>query len=115
MSYGREGYTAGANTLFDDIIHAAGAVNLSAEKGLTGFAAISIEKIAEWQPDVIVIGAHRGEMEAARKQVLSDPVIASSRAGRAGRIIVIDNRHFLTVSQCVVRAVEDLSNGLYGK
>ncbi len=115
MSYDRSGYTAGANTLFDDLIRAAGAVNVSAENGLTGFSTISVEKIAEWQPDVIVSGATRGEIENIRKQLLSDPVIASSRAGRAGRIIVMDNRHFLTVSQFVVRAVEDLSNGFYGK
>jgi iron complex transport system substrate-binding protein len=114
MSYDRTGYTAGVNTLFDDVVRAAGAINASAEKGITGFAKISVEKIAEWQPDVIVGGANRGEIEKVRKQFLSNPVIAASRAGRAGRIIVIDNRRFLTVSQYVVREVEDLSNGLYG-
>lgn len=95
-------------------LRAAGAVNASAEKGITGFAKISVEKIAEWQPDVIVAGANRGETENVWRQLLSDPVIASSRAGRAGRIVVMDNRHFLTVSQYIVREVEDLSNGLYG-
>ncbi len=114
MSYGREGYTAGAKTLFDDMLRAAGAVNVSAEHGITGFAEVSVEKIAEWQPDVVVNGANRAEVENVRKQLLSDPVIATSKAGRAGRLIIIDNRHFLTVSQYVVRGVEDLANGLYG-
>jgi iron complex transport system substrate-binding protein len=115
MSYDRTGYTAGANTLFDDLIRAAGAVNTSAEKGLKGFSTINVENITEWQPDVIIIGANRTELETARQQLLANPVIAASRAGRAGRIIVMDNRHFLTVSQYIVRAVEDLSNGFYGK
>lgn len=115
MSYDQTGYTAGANTLFDDLIRAAGAVNVSAEKGLTGFATISVEKIAEWQPDVIAVGVNRGEIENVRRQLLSNPVIASSRAGRTGRIIMMDNRHFLTVSQYVVRGVEDLLDGIYGK
>ncbi|MGH9906674.1 MAG: hypothetical protein ACRD8U_13950, partial [Pyrinomonadaceae bacterium] len=79
-----------------------------------GFAKISVEKIAEWQPDVVVNGANRAEIENVRKQLLNDPVIATSKAGRAGRLIIIDNRHFLTVSQFVVRGVEDLANGLYG-
>jgi ABC-type hemin transport system substrate-binding protein len=62
-----------------------------------------------------VAGASHGEIENVRKNLLADPVIATSRAGRDGRIIVIDNRHFLTVSQYIVRAVEDLAGGLYGQ
>jgi iron complex transport system substrate-binding protein len=115
MSFGQVGYTGGANTIFDDMVRAAGAINVSAENGIDGFAKISTEKLIEWQPDVIIAGANRGEIEAVRRNMLADPVIATSRAGRAGRIIVIDNRHFLTVSQFVVREVEDLADGLYGK
>lgn len=113
MYFGRTGNTAGAKTLVDDLFRAAGAINATTEHGITGFAKISVEKIAEWQPDVIVLGGNRDETENVRRQLLADPVIATSRAGRGGRIIVIDNRHFLTVSQYVVRAVEDLANGLY--
>jgi ABC-type hemin transport system substrate-binding protein len=46
--------------------------------------------------------------------LLEDPAVATSKAGRANRIIVIDNRRFLTVSHHVVRFVEDLANGIYG-
>jgi iron complex transport system substrate-binding protein len=115
MSYGREGYTAGSKTIFDDVLRAAGAVNVSAEHGITGFAKISVEKLAEWQPDFIVNGAGNREMENVRKQLLADPVIAASKAGRAGHVIIIDDRHFLTVSQYVSRFVDELANGLYGK
>lgn len=114
MSYGREGYTAGSKTLFDDVLQAAGAVNVSAEHGITGFTKISVEKIAEWQPDFVVNGAGTREMDDVRKQLLADPVIGTSKAGRAGHILIIDNRHFLTVSQYVTRFVEELANGLYG-
>jgi cobalamin transport system substrate-binding protein len=114
MSYDRPGYTAGSNTLFDDVVRAAGAVNLCAEKGIKGFAKISSEKILEWQPDFLITGANRGKEKSVRDRLLEDPAVANSKAGRAGRIIVIDNRHFLTVSQHVVGFVEDLANGLYG-
>jgi iron complex transport system substrate-binding protein len=113
MSYGREGYTAGINTLLDDLLRAAGAVNVSAENGVTGFAKISTEKVAEWRADALVTGANRGEMNKVRKALLADPIVAVSPAGRAGRILVMDNRHFLSVSQHVVDAVEDLIAGLY--
>lgn len=114
MSYGGT-YTAGANTTFNDMVNAVGATNVSAENGIDGFAKISSEKIAEWQPDYIIAGANFSELESKKAQMLADPVIAASKAGKDGNIVVIDNRHFLTVSQFFVNGVEDLFNGLYGK
>ncbi len=114
MSYDQPGYTAGSNTLFDDVVRAAGAVNICAEQGIKGFARVSSEKILEWQPDFLVTSANRGKEKSVRDRLLEDPAVANSKAARAGRIIVIDNRHFLTVSQHVVGFVEDLANGLYG-
>jgi iron complex transport system substrate-binding protein len=111
MSYDKLGYTAGSNTLFDDVVRAAGAINICAEQGIKGFAKISSEKILEWQPDFLITGANRGKENSVRDRLLEDPAVANSKAGR---IIVIDNRHFLTVSQHVVGFVEDLANGLYG-
>ncbi|HEY6404375.1 MAG TPA: ABC transporter substrate-binding protein [Blastocatellia bacterium] len=114
MSYDRPGYTAGSNTLFDDVVRAAGAANICAEQGIKGFAKINSEKILEWQPDFLITGAIRGKEKSVRDRLLEDPAVANSKAGRAGRIIVIDNRHFLTVSQHIVGFVEDLANRLYG-
>jgi iron complex transport system substrate-binding protein len=114
MSYDKLGYTAGSNTIFDDVVRAAGAVNVCAEQGIKGFAKINSEKILEWQPDYLITGANRGKEKSVRDRLLEDPAVASSKAARAGRVIVIDNRHFLTVSQHVVGFVEDLANGLYG-
>jgi cobalamin transport system substrate-binding protein len=114
MSYDQLGYTAGSNTLFDDVVRAAGAVNVSAEQGIKGFAKINSEKIVEWQPEFLITGANRGKEKSVRNRLLEDPAVANSNAARAGRIIVIDNRHFLTVSHHVVGFVEDLANGIYG-
>jgi iron complex transport system substrate-binding protein len=114
MSYGQLGYTAGSNTIFDDVVRAAGAVNVSAEKGIKGFAKINSEKIVEWRPDFLITGANRGKEKSVHDRLIEDPAVAASKAARAGRIIVIDNRHFLTASHHVVRFVEDLANGIYG-
>jgi iron complex transport system substrate-binding protein len=61
MSYGRSGNTAGADTSFDAVARAAGAINVTAEKGLKGYPKISAELLAEWQPDYIVVGAEVGK------------------------------------------------------
>jgi iron complex transport system substrate-binding protein len=114
MTFDPGGDTAGTNTTFDEMARAAGAVNVSAEQGIDGYVKISAEKIADWRPDFLVVGANRGEAEIVRKNLLADPIIAASPVGLSQRIIVIDNRHFLAVSQYVVRGVEDLADGLYG-
>jgi iron complex transport system substrate-binding protein len=113
LSYGADGYTAGKNTLFDDIVRTAGAINVAAEQGLEGFPRISAEQVAAWQPDFIVAGANADKFEDTRRRLLSNPAVATTDAARAGRIIIIDNRYFLAVSQYVVRHVGALVDGLY--
>lgn len=116
MSYGGSGYTAGANTLFDDIIRHAGAINVSVENDIDGFRKISAEQVLAWQPDYIVIAGNGGDeqMEEARRELLLNPAVAATNAARNNRIVVMDTRHSLTVSHHIVRAVEDLANALYG-
>jgi iron complex transport system substrate-binding protein len=113
LSYSADGYTAGRNTLFDDIARAAGAINVAAEQGLEGFPRISAEQVAAWQPDFIIAGADAGQHEETRRRLLENPAVATTNAARGGKIILVDNRSFLTVSQYVVRAVGALVDGLY--
>lgn len=113
MSYGRSGNTAGAGTSFDAIARAAGAVNVTAEKGLKGYPKISAEQLAEWRPDYIIVGAEAGKFEEAKRRLLADPAVAATDAARAGRIIALDNRYLLSVSHYVVRAVRALADELY--
>lgn len=112
MSYGG-GVTAGADTLYDDVIRMVGAINVSAEQGLKGFPKISSEQIVEWDPDFLITGAQPDKFDEARRALLADPAIASSRAGRAGKIIVLDNRYYLSVTHHIVRTIEALADGLY--
>ena len=113
LSYSADGYTAGKDTLFDDIARAAGAINVAAEQGLEGFPRISAEQVAAWQPDFIIAGADAGQHEETRRRLLENPAVAATNAARGGRIILVDNRYFLTVSQYVVQAVGVLVDGLY--
>lgn len=113
MLYGRSGNTAGADTSFDAVARAAGAVNVTAEKGLKGYPKISAEQLTEWQPDYIVVGAEEGKFEEAKRRLLDDPAVAATDAARAGRVIVLDNRYLLSVSHYVVRAVRGLADELY--
>jgi iron complex transport system substrate-binding protein len=114
MSYGAGGNSAGANTLFDDIVRAAGAVNVTAQEGFDGFPEISAEQIARWNPDFIIASAAPARFEETRASLLANPAIAASDAGKLGRIIVIDTRTLLAVTHHITKAVDALARGLYG-
>lgn len=114
MLYDPSGYTAGANTLIDEILRRVGARNVAAEHSIQGSTRISAEAIALWQPDFLVAGAARGEFDQVRQSLLAQPAIANSPAGRPGGIIIIDDRFLLCVSQYIVSAMEKLEEGLYG-
>ncbi len=115
MSYSPGGFSAGANTLFDEMLRAVGAINVSAEQGLKSFPKIGAEKVLEWQPDVIVLGADQNGFVEERNRLLASPAVAATKAARAGRIVTIDNRYYLTVSHQIAHTIELLAEGLYGK
>lgn len=113
MTYDGSGYTAGADTLFDDVIRQAGGVNVSAGHA-KGFGRVSGEQILEWQPEYLICGAKPGEADLVRRRLMDNPAIASSTAVKSGRLILMDTRVFLTSSHHVVTAVEALVDALYG-
>jgi iron complex transport system substrate-binding protein len=115
MVYGTGGYTEGANTLTDEVLHIVGARNVAAEHGIYGSMRISPEAITLWQPDYLVVGAAREDFAAVRRATLANPAIANSPAGRPGRLILIEDRYILCVSQYIVPAIEALARGLYGE
>jgi iron complex transport system substrate-binding protein len=114
MTYDGSGYTAGSNTLFDDVIRQAGGVNVSAEHGAKGFGRVSGEQILEWQPEYLICGVKPGEEAIVRRRLMDNPAIATSTAVKSGRLILMDTRIFLTTSHHVVKAVETLVDALYG-
>ena len=113
LSYTQGGFTAGAHTLFDDILQTLGVINSVAEQGMTGFRQISSEQLIRWNPDVIITSADRDALPAARLQLLHDPAVAVTNAGKHKRVIVIPNHLFLTVTHHIMQGIEQLARELY--
>ncbi|MDM8560392.1 ABC transporter substrate-binding protein [Candidatus Parabeggiatoa sp. HSG14] len=114
MLYDQWHYTAGSNTLFDDMLQVLGAINVAANQGIKGHIKISDEQIIEWQPDFIVTGSHYDKFEEVRRQLRENPTIAVSNVGKkSGRIIVIDNRHLTAVSQYIIYGIRALAQDLF--
>jgi iron complex transport system substrate-binding protein len=112
MSYSGDGYTAGAQTVFDDVIKAAGGVNVAGEH-ICGFGKISSEQLLQWDPDVIVTGFKPGQEQVVRDALLRNPAVAATHAGKEGRVVTIPARIFEAASQYVVDGAEILSAALW--
>jgi iron complex transport system substrate-binding protein len=108
-------YSYGSKTLFHDILRVLGAENVAASHGLTGYDRLTDEHIARWNPEWIIAGADRGEAEAMRQHLLARPAIQGTSAAQNGRVVVITNDVFLSMSPYAARLVERLADVLYGE
>ncbi|MCP4186774.1 MAG: ABC transporter substrate-binding protein [Gammaproteobacteria bacterium] len=73
--YSPNGYTIGANTLEHDVLKLAGFRNLSAEMGIVGFKAISLEQVIVAKPDFIQIDNHVFNRDSLANRYLGHPVL----------------------------------------
>jgi len=113
MLYGPGGHTARVDTTFDNMVQAVGATNVAAVHGIRGFRTISSEQLIQWNPDVIITSADRDPLDEARHQLLRDPAVAVTSAGKHQRIIVIPSRIFLTVTHHITQGIAQLARELY--
>ncbi|HEX5108109.1 MAG TPA: ABC transporter substrate-binding protein [Vicinamibacterales bacterium] len=74
----------GVKTVVDDWITVAGGVNAATVVG--NARPVSMEQIAAWNPDVIIVGT--APNEANRRAILSDPRWSQIKAVRTGRVYV---------------------------
>ena len=75
----------GAKTVIDDWITVAGGVNAAATI-VSNARPVSMEQIAAWNPDVIIVGTAPNEEN--RRAILADPRWSQIRAVRTGRVFV---------------------------
>ena len=103
----------GINTLFHDVVTTLGGINVGAERGLDTYDRISSEQIAAWNPEWIVTGADPGRQEAVRQALLGNPGVAATSAARNGKLLILPQEVFLSMSHNVIELVEGLSAALY--
>jgi iron complex transport system substrate-binding protein len=108
-SYSDKIYTAGAGSTEGGIIDAADGVNAAAEAGLTGNPTTSFEGVIAMSPQVIFIPQPPDSGEPFREQLLANPALANVPAIMDGRVYVVPNKFFTTLSFWNLRGAEDLA------
>jgi len=73
--YSPNGFTVGSDTLEHDLFERAGYRNLAAEMGISGFEAISLERLVAADPDVLQIDRRLSTQESLATAALEHPVL----------------------------------------
>ncbi|UXN71901.1 ABC transporter substrate-binding protein [Devosia neptuniae] len=104
---------SGTGTAADGIIALAGAVNAIDE--YSGYKALTEEAIIEAAPDVILMMDRGGDHSASNADLIGNPAIALTEAGRNHAIIRLDGAYLLGFGPRTAEAVSDLVDALYGE
>ena len=112
-SYSDKIYTAGNGSTEGGIIESADGINAAALAGLGGNPTTSLEGVIAMAPEVIVIPQPPDSGEPFRKQLLANPVLAEVPAIKHGRVYVVPNKFFTTLSFWNLRGAEHLASLLW--
>jgi len=104
---------SGTGTAADGIIALAGATN--AIDDYAGYKALTEEAIIEAAPDVILMMDRGGDHAATDEQLIGNPAIALTDAGRNHAIIRLEGSYLLGFGPRTADAVSDLVDALYGQ
>ena len=102
---------AGSHTAADGILTLASAIN--ATVGFHGYKPLNDEAVIEAKPDVILMMEHGGP-GVSDEELLSNPAIALTPAGKNRKIIRMSSLTMLGFGPRTADAIRDLSRALYG-
>jgi iron complex transport system substrate-binding protein len=104
---------AGAGTVANAMIEAAGAIDAGADTGLQGFVPVTAEAIVAAQPDVIITPSSGVESIGGIEGVLAIPGVAQTPAAEQGRILVYDDLEFLGMTPRTGKMLLELVHALH--
>lgn len=103
---------AGDHTAANGILKLAGAINVAA--GFDGYKPLNDEAIVEAKPDLILMMQQGGPSMATDDEVLANPAIALTPAGKNRALIRMNSLTLLGFGPRTAEAIRDLSHTLYG-
>jgi iron complex transport system substrate-binding protein len=110
MSFGYNSYTAGAGTIFGEMISMAGCENVAATFGLKGHQQVDYEQLIKMNPDWFVI--YSIELDAKEKfitEMKKNPAFGFVTALKNSQVIVLSPAYGTAASQYFVDGVKELS------
>lgn len=105
---------AGPNSGADDLIANLGGKDAGTAAGLTGaFTAVNAEALASANPDVVLVMTQGADSVGGIDGVLALPGLAKTSAGKARRIVAMDETEILSFGPDIGRVLQALTKSIY--
>jgi len=105
------GFLAGKNTIFDDIVRLAGGQNVAWRLGLTGHSRVDTEVIWRANPSFVLMQA--ADKKRALAAARADPVLSKLAAVTAGRVLYLPRALLSCASHHIVHSIWALLQQLH--
>jgi iron complex transport system substrate-binding protein len=106
--------TAGSNTFIDDVIKAAGGINI-AEK-VEGWAKYSAEQLVKDNPDILVAALHSTDKGMNKEDLSQNHIFSKLECVKQGKVHVINDDNIISrPGPRVVQAVEEMYGVFFGQ
>lgn len=105
--YRADGGGAGAGTIVDAVLSAAGYENLQARIGPPGWGGIPLEQVIMTPPEGYVVTYYDDDRPSARAVLGRNPVLA--RASAQGKVLAVPGKYWPCDHPVVVKAIETLT------
>jgi len=114
MFYSAPGFTAGPNSLIDEIISIAGGRNAFQGDSFVRSSKISLEYIIKTDPDVIILSSFTPTDPGFEERFLENPAVKQTRAFKDHNIYVIQGRYIISSSHYIVKGIKKLEHLING-
>ncbi|MCF8588210.1 heme/hemin ABC transporter substrate-binding protein [Gordonia liuliyuniae] len=105
---------SGPDSGADDLIEQLGGVDAGTKAGLTAaFTQVSAEKMMRADPDVILVMTQGADSVGGMDKVLDLPAVAETKAGRAKRIVAMDETQILMFGPDTGQVLQALARAIY--
>jgi iron complex transport system substrate-binding protein len=100
-------WTAGSNTMIDELISKAGGVNIASD--LSGYATLGLEEVVNRNPQVIVVMTSMGVKATSLDYIKTEPRLQSTDALKNQQVYAIDSDIFGRTTPRIVDGLETLA------
>ncbi|MCG3114951.1 MAG: ABC transporter substrate-binding protein [Candidatus Manganitrophus sp. SA1] len=109
LFYSPTGVVAGKETTFDEIAALIGARNQAAEAGLVGHQKLSVERLIQLDPEIVIVSDWNPQEADFYQRLMAHPELGHLSAIRNRRVYAIPEKHLSTVSQHIVDGIEQMT------
>ncbi len=113
LFYSPTGVVAGRETTFDEIAGLTGARNQAAEAGLVGHQKMSIERLIQLDPEIVIVSDWNPEEADFHQKLTAHPELGHLSAIRNRRVYAIPEKHLSTVSHYIVDGIEQITRMIH--